>query len=157
MVEQSQKLKPVGRAGVVGACLFALLLIVGMEFQQHRGDARAPSPPSDSISPKLPEVRLAAIQLGHLPRAGQPVVIRLSWLLDLLAADCTGNTRRDLADLTVASLRELRMSGISASPAAVLGGVTGMEDIGRLPRCQTYFERYVASRRSADVGQQTSS
>jgi hypothetical protein len=149
MVEHSQKLKPVGRVSVIGACLFALLLIVGMEVQKHREETRAPIPPSYPISPQLPEARLAAIQLGQLPLSSDPIVPRLAWLLDLLAADCTANTRRDLADLAVNSLQELRNSGISAAPTQVLGGVAGLEDIGRRSGCKPYFDRYVATRRES--------
>ena len=149
VVEQSQKLKPVDRVSVIGACLFVLVLIVGMEVQKHREQARAPNPRNYPISPQLPEARLAAIQLGRLPLSSDSTVKRLAWLLDLLGADCPDNTRRDLADLAVNSLRELRNNGISATPTQVLGGVAGLEDIGRLSSCKPYFERYVAIRRES--------
>jgi len=153
VVEQSQKLKPVDRVSVIGASLFVVLLIVGMEVQKHREDSRASNLRNEPVSLRLPEARLAAIQLGRLPLASDPTVKRLAWLLDLLGADCLDDSRGDLADLAVNSLRELRRSGISATPAAVLGGVAGSEDIGRLPGCQTYFARYVASRRESAGGE----
>jgi hypothetical protein len=81
-------------------------------------------------------------------------VKRLDSLLDLLAADCPADTRRGLADLTVTSIRELGQTGIRATPTQVLGGVAGLEDVGRVPRCAGYFERYVSDRRAgkAPVG-----
>jgi len=149
VAEQSQKLKPVDRLSVIGACLFVLVLIVGMEVQQHREEARASNPRNDPVSSHIPEARLAAIQLGRVPLRSDSALKRLAWLLDLLGADCADDTRRDLADLAVNSVRELRNSGISATPTQVLGGVAGLDDIGRLSRCKPYFERYVATRRES--------
>lgn len=146
VAEQSQRLKPAGRVSIAGACLFALLLIVGMEVQQHREDPPKPTL-STPFSPQLPEARLAAIQLGRPPVASDPAVARLAWLLDLLAADCFRDTRRDLAVLAIDSLGKLRASRIPATPAEVLGGVAGQPDIGRLAHCRPYFGRYVAERR----------
>ena len=149
MVAQPQKLKPVGRTSVVGACLFVLVLIAGMEIQQHREEAR--NPQLAPVSSQIPEARLAAIQLDRAVTRNNSTVKRLAWLLDLLGADCPDDTRRDLADLTVSSLRELRSSGIAATPTQVLGGVAGLDDIGRLPHCKPYFQRYIATRRGGAI------
>ena len=65
MVEQSRQLKPIGRAGVIGACVFVLVLIAGMEVQTHREEKPASDPQSLPISPRTAEGRLAAIQLGR--------------------------------------------------------------------------------------------
>lgn len=147
MVVQPQRVKPVGRTSVIGACLFVVVLVVGMEVQKHREEARAPNPPSLPVSSRTPEARLAAIQLGRVPLSEDSAVKRLASLLDLLQADCPDDPRRGLADLTVDSLRTLRSSGIATTPTEVLGGVAGLDDIGRLSRCRPYFQRYVASRR----------
>ena len=140
-----QELKPTGRAGLVAACLFAVLITVGAQVQRHR-EGQRPVPPSLPISPHSPEARLAAIQLGHRPLPSNPTVERLAGLLDLLEADCPGNTRRDLAAFTVNSLRKLQNRGISATPRDVLGGVAGADDIGWLSDCSAYFESYVTLR-----------
>ena len=151
VVEEPQTPKPVGRVSIAGVCLFVVALVVGMEVQQHREKAREPDARIVSISPKQPEALLAAIQLGHPSRAPHSTVKRLAWLLDLLEADCPGNTRRGLAQLTADTVRELRAGGVPATPTQVLGGVARSQDIGRLSVCEPYFERYAATRRESSA------
>ena len=147
MVAWWQKLRLADRARVVAACFLAVLITVGYQVQQHREERPAPDPRSFPVSPHSPEARLAAIELGRRPLWRNSTVKRFAWLLDLLEADCPGNTRRDLAAFTVDSLRELRDSGVPATPTQVLGGVAGLDDIGWLSGCSAYFERYVTIRR----------
>jgi hypothetical protein len=148
-----QRLKPVGRVSAVGVCLFVVLLVAGYEIQQHREEPPTPDPRSFPVSPQSPEARLAAIQLGYLPRWKDSTTRRFVFLLDVLGADCPADTRRDLADLTVRSIRELHDSGIPASPTQVLGGVEGAEQIGALPDCSAFFESYVDLRRKGETSQ----
>ena len=136
---------------VVAACVVALLITIGYQVQKHREAQPAPDPRSFPISPQSPEAHLAAAQLGYRPLWRDPTVKRLAWLLDLLAADCPANTRRDLAAFTVRSLRQLRASGMSATPTEVLGGVAGLDDIGWRSGCSSYFGRYVTLRRREGV------
>ena len=124
-------------------CLFASLLVAGYEIQRHREEPPTPDPRSFPISPGSPEARLASIQLGRRIRWKNSTTRRFEFLLDLLAADCPANSERQLADLTIRSIRELHARGVPASPTEVLGGVTGFSDIGALPDCGPFFERYV--------------
>ena len=129
----------------MSACAFAVLLTVGYEVQRHREETPALKPP---VSLTSPEAQLATIQLGHRPRWRSSTVKRMGELLDLLAADCPEDSRRDLERLTTRSLRRLRLDHIAATPTEVLGGVVGLEDVGAQPRCAPYFERYVTSRQN---------
>lgn len=148
MVERGQKAKPGEWASLVGACAVAILLIVGFEVQKHREGRQGPGAASAEIARRSPEADLAAIQLGHRPRRSNSTLKRLASLLDILEADCPANTRRDLADLTVNSLRDLEHSGISAaSPTQILGGVLGSEYMGAASDCSRFFKHYVTLRR----------
>lgn len=149
MDERLQTPKPVSRVTVAGVCVCVAALVAGMEVQKQREERPAPDPTSFPVPAASPEARLAAIQLGRPQLWRGSTVKRLESLLDLLAADCPADTRRSLAGLTTRSLRELAGKGISATPTQVLGGVVGLEDVGRLPGCASYFARYVAERESA--------
>ena len=89
-----------------------------------------------------------AIQLGHRPSPANPTLKRFSSFLNILEADCPANSRRDLGDLTIKALRELRAAGIAATPNVILGAVMGMPDMGSRQECTVFFERYVARRRA---------
>jgi hypothetical protein len=141
-------LKPVGRRSIVAVCLFAVLLVVGSEVQRHREEPPTPDPRSFPISSRSPEARLASIQLGYRIRWKDSTTRRFEFLLDLLAADCPADSERQLADLTIRSIRELHADGTPASPTEVLGGVVGLDDIGALPDCRPFFERYVRRHRT---------
>lgn len=147
MVESGENAKPVGLAHLVGACVVAILLLVGFEVQKHREGHPAPDAESAAISMESPEAHLAAIQLGRRPDHVNSTVKRFASMLDILEADCPANTRRNLADFTVTSLRDLHDSGISATPTQILGGVLGSSDIGALADCSRFFARYVTRRR----------
>ena len=123
--------------------VFAALLFVGYHVQRYREKPPTPDPRTFPISPRSPEARLAAIQLGRRIRWKDSTTRRFEFLLDLLAADCPADTESRLADLTIQSIRELRDEGTPASPTQVLGGVTGLSGIGALPSCAPSFERYV--------------
>jgi hypothetical protein len=101
------------------------------------------------ITPASPEFQLMKIQLGHRPSHANPTLKRFASILDILEADCPSNTRRDLGELTLESLRQLRAAGIAATPNEILGGVLGTVDMGSRPECSGFFERYVARRRAA--------
>ncbi len=135
------------RTRLIGVCLIALLLVVGLEVQKHREGPRAPDPHSPAISARSPEFQLMVIQLGHRPSLVNPKLERFALILDILEADCPSNTRRELGDLTIKSLRELRRRGIAATPNEILGGVLGTPDMGSRPECSGFFARYVNSRR----------
>jgi len=138
----SHEAKPVRRATLIGACVFILLLVVGMEVRGDNGRAR---PAEQPISAQSPEARLAALEPASSPRARVRAVRRLSSFLDVLEAECPGNSRRELAALAFRGVQELRARGITATPTDVLNGVMGLEDAGRTARCGPYFERSVAS------------
>ena len=89
-----------------------------------------------------------AIQLGHRPSPANPTLKRFASFLNILEADCPSNTRRDLGDLTIRALHDLRAAGIAATPNVILGAVMGMPDMGSRQECSTFFERYVARRRA---------
>jgi len=133
---------------LVGACAIVLVLVAGLEIQKHRGGPRSSDPHQLEIAPSSPEFRLMEIQLGHRPSHANPTLKRFASILDILEADCPSNTRRDLGDLTIKSLRELRQAGIVTTPNRVLGAVLGMPDMGSRDECSLFFERYVARRRS---------
>jgi hypothetical protein len=133
---------------LVGACAIALLLVAGLEIQKHREGPPAPDPHHLAIAPSSPEFRLMEIQLGHRPSHANPTLKRFASILDILEADCPSDTRRDLGDLTVKTLNELRKAGISTTPNRVLGAVLGMPDMGSRDECSAFFERYVARRRA---------
>ena len=138
------------RARLLGACLIALLLVVGLEVQKHReGRPRLPDAHSPAISGSSPEFQLMAIQLGHRPGLANPKLKRFASILDILEADCPSNTRRDLGDLTTMSLRELQRAGIAATPNEILGAVLGAPDMGSRSECSQFFERYVTRRRNS--------
>jgi hypothetical protein len=153
VVQSRQKAKPVGRVHLVGVCLVVILLVAGFEVQKHREGTPAADATTASISVKSPEARLAALQPVQRPDRLSSTVKRLASMLDILEADCPANTRRDLADLTVRSRRELERSGISATPTQILGGVLGSTDIGSLSDCSRFFARYVT--RARHEGQTT--
>ena len=88
------------------------------------------------------------IQLSHRPGLANPTLKRFASTLDNLEADCPSNTRRDLGDLTVKSLRELRSAGIDATPNEILGGVLGALDMGSRAECSGFFARYVERRKA---------
>jgi hypothetical protein len=148
---QPARPKPVGRATLVAACLFVVALVAGMKVQQHREARPAPDPASFPIPARSPEAQLAAIQLGRPQLWRGSTVKRLQSLLDLLAADCPRDTRQGLADLAVRSLRQLRARGVAATPTQVLGGVAGLEDLGRGDRCAPSFARYVTLRARGEL------
>lgn len=136
------------RTAVVAACAFVLLLVAGFEVQKHRHGG--PARPASANVPLLePDLELATIQLGFRPDHVDPTIRRLASVLDILEADCPSDTRAGLARMTVRSIRELRRSGIAATPTQVLGVVVGAPDIGATDRCTRYFARYVAERRRA--------
>ena len=136
------------RVRLAGAAAIALLLIVGLEVQKHR-EGSSPNRHTLAISVKSPEFQLMTIQLGHQPGLANPKLLRFATILDILEADCPANTRRQLGDLTIKSLRELRSAGIAATPNEVLGGVLGTPDMGSRAECSGFFERYVARRRTS--------
>ena len=136
------------RARLLGACLIAVLLVVGLEVQKHREGPRLPDAHSLAISSGSPEFQLMVIQLGHRPSLVNPKLERFALILDILEADCPSNTRRDLGDLTIKSLRELQHAGIAATPNEILGAVLGAPDMGSRAECSRFFERYVARRRN---------
>lgn len=140
------KPKPVGRRNIVGVCLCAVLLFVGYEVQKVRERPPTPDPRSFPISSRSPEARLASIQLGQRIRWKDSTTRRFEFLLDLLAADCPADSERRLVDLTLRSIRELNAGGVSASPTEILGGVSGLPDIGALSTCAPFFDRYVNQR-----------
>ena len=128
--------------------MVAILLVVGFEVQKHREGRPALDAASAAIAPRSPEADLAAIQLGRRPRRFNSTLKRIAALLDILEADCPANTRRDLADLTVDTLRDLRHARISgATPTQILGGVLGSETMGAASECSGFFKRYVTRRR----------
>ena len=88
------------------------------------------------------------IQLSHRPGLANPTLKRFASILDILEADCPSDTRRDLGDLTLKTLREFHAAGIDATPNEVLGAVMGSPDMGSKSECALFFERYVARRRS---------
>jgi hypothetical protein len=139
-------MKPVGRGYTAGVYLCAVLLFVGYEVQKIREKPPTPNPRSFPISSRSPEARLASIQLGQRIRWKDSTTRRFEFLLDLLAADCPADNERRLADLTIRSIRELSAAGVSSSPTEVLGGVSGLYDIGGRPTCASFFERYVTQR-----------
>ena len=124
-----------------------LLLVVGLEVQKHHEGPRAPDPHSPAISARSPEFQLMVIQLGHRPSLVNPKLERFALILDILEADCPSNPRRELGDLTIKSLRELRRRGIAATPNEILGGILGTPDMGSRQECSEFFARYVNSRR----------
>ena len=87
------------------------------------------------------------IQLRHRPGQANPTLRRFASILDILEADCPSDTRRDLGDLTLRSLRELASVGITATPNEILGAVLGSTDMGSRPECSPFFKRYVERRR----------
>ncbi len=147
MIESVQNAKPVCRAHLVGACVLVILLIVGFEVQKHREGRPALDAESAAISLESPEAHLAAIQLGRRPDHVNSTVKRFASMLDILEADCPANTRRNLAEFTVESRRDLHVSGIAATPTQILGGVLGSSDIGAFADCSRFFARYVTLRR----------
>ena len=128
--------------------MIVLLLVVGLEIQKHREHSPARDARNPTIAMNSPEFQLAAIQLGHRPGQANPTLRRFGSILDILAADCPANTRRDLGNLATKSLRELRSGGITATPNEILGAVLGMPDMGSRPECSGFFERYVERRRN---------
>jgi hypothetical protein len=152
VVEPRHTPKPAGRASLVGACAFAILLTAGYEVEKHRDARPADDLSTAVVSIRTPEAQLAAIQLNHGTFPRKRTVKRIAELLDLLEADCPADTRSDLEQLTIRSLGELRLSGIAATPTQILGGVVGLDDIGALPHCSPFFERYVRiSRREGEA------
>lgn len=136
------------RVRLVGTCVFALVLIAGLEIQKHREGPRTPDPHKLMISTHSPEFQLLEIQLGHRPSRANPKLERFASILDILEADCPSNTRRELGDLTIRSLRELRSAGIAATPNEILGGVLGTPNMGSRSECSGFFEGYVERRRN---------
>jgi hypothetical protein len=121
--------------------------VAGLEIQQHRGAPTVPDTRNPVISAQSPEFQLMTIQLRHRPGQANPTLKRFASILDILEADCPSNTRRDLGDLTLRSLRELRSAGITATPNEILGAVLGSTNMGSRPECSTFFQRYVQRRR----------
>jgi hypothetical protein len=135
------------RLRLVGAAAIALLLVVGLEVQKHREGPRLPDAHSLAIPTGGPEFQLMKIELGHRPSHANPRLKHFASILDILEADCPANTRSDLGNLTIKSLRELHGAGIAATPNEILGGVLGTPDMGSLSECSGFFERYVERRR----------
>ena len=140
-----------GRTTVVATCIFVLALVVAMEVQRHREGPQ--NADAVAVLPQSPEAQLAASEPRDSAPLREAAVRRLTSFLDVLAADCPADTRRDLAGLALAARKELGENGIAATPSQVLGGVVGVEDIGRLPHCASYFERYVATRLESAAAQ----
>ena len=136
------------RVRLVGACAIAALLVVGLEVQKHREGPPPPDVHALAISVRSPEFQLMAIQLGHRPSHANPTLKRFASTLDILEADCPSNTRRDLGNLTIETLRQLRAAGIAATPNQVLGAVLGSTDMGSRSECSEFFEHYVERRRN---------
>ena len=89
------------------------------------------------------------IQLRHRPGQANPTLKRFASILDILEADCPANSRRELGDLTLRSLRELQAGRIAATPNEILGAVLGSTDMGSRSECSGFFERYVERRRGS--------
>jgi hypothetical protein len=134
---------------LIGACAVALLLVVGLEVQKHREGSRAPDSHEPVIATQSPEFQLMRIQLGHRPGQENPRLKHFASILDILEADCPLDSRRQLGDLTIKSLRQLRSAGIAATPNEILGGVLGTPEMGFRSECSGFFARYVARRRGS--------
>ncbi len=141
-------MKPVGRVELVTVALVALLLFAGFEVQKHLEGPSSAQAQTVTFSPASPEMLLTSIQPAQRPDHVDSTLKRFASLLDILAADCPANTRRGLADLTVASIRKLRHAGIEATPTEVLGGVVGATGIGATAQCSGFFRRYATERRT---------
>ena len=148
VLELWQKATPADRARLIVACVLAILLFVGIEVQSHREGRSTPAAGTAPISRHSPEASLAALQPVDRLKNTNSTVKRFASVLDILEADCPADTRRNLADLTVKSLRELRDRGIAATPNEILGGVLGTTDMGALSDCSPFFDRYVTRRLS---------
>ena len=135
------------RAQLAAGVALVVALVAGYEIQTHRpAPGRAPLPPGVSLS--NPEVRLAAIQVGHRPGKRNGFLAQFSGMLDILVTDCPADTRVGLVNMTLRGMSELRGSGIASTPNQVLGGVVGAVDLGSTRGCAGIFEQYVAKRRS---------
>ena len=75
------------------------------EIQKQREGTPVPRAEGAAISLTGPEARLTAIQLGERPNHVNSTMKRFAALFDILGADCPATTRRELADLTVRSIR----------------------------------------------------
>jgi hypothetical protein len=131
------------RLRVAAACLAAVLLTGGYELRKEQ-EPKSPAPglPTTGVAADL-----TAIQLGHHPGPRNAMLRRIDSLLELLEADCPGDTRTELGSLTVDSIRRLRQAGVQAAPNGVLGGVVGSTTIGSTAHCSGFFARYVARAR----------
>jgi hypothetical protein len=128
----------------VAGVVLAVVLAAAAVIQTHRGGDASRTP---AILMHSPDVRLAAIQLGHQPGPRNGFLGQFSGVLDILQTDCPANTRQGLADMVTRSMRQLRHSGIPSTPNQVLGGVVGAVDLGAHRECSGIFDRYVAKRR----------
>jgi hypothetical protein len=133
---------------LLAAAAVALLLFGGYQLQKHREEKpplvgrHAPLPTAG------PAADLTAVQLGYRPGPQSTLLRRIDSLLELLEADCPGDTRRELAALTLDARRKLLRAGIDVSPNAVLGGVVGSTNIGATYTCARFFAGYVARTRA---------
>ena len=139
------------RVRLVAAGAIALLLVIGLEVQKHRQKPRASDMHALGVSPRSPEFQLLTIQLGHRPSSSSKKLQRFAVTLDILEADCPSDTRRELGNLTIRSLHELRDAGIAATPNEILGAVLGLPDMGSRSECAPFFERYVERRRNGGL------
>jgi hypothetical protein len=134
---------------LLAAAAVALALVAGYEVQEHRRPPRGPLP---ALPTTGAAADLTALQLGSRPGPHSSLLRRIDSLLELLQADCPGDSRRTLQAYTVAAIRELGRSGIAVTPNVVLGGVAGIPEIGATHDCRRFFDRFVAAERQEDGG-----
>jgi hypothetical protein len=137
-----RKIARAERIRLACAVVVALLLVGGYEVQRHRegSDALARVLP---LPTRGPAADLTAVQLGERPGPKSTLLRRINSLLELLEADCPGNTRRQLVDYALGDIQALRREGVTVTPNAVLGGVVGLPDIGATSDCAAFFRRFV--------------